>query len=177
MRTSTEFDSVTAPAEVAPRGASACTDTPVVIVRRTSAGNDAICEDPPKPADDIESWARHALAANGFGDVATTHDAPSAWPTSYELHRAARAQRSYVLGGIILAAFRAVGAFARRAYLRHRQRQEAKATYDALRQLDDRALHDLGFDRSEIRSIAAEAAGEAEYSRMREKWTSYGLPR
>ena len=32
--------------------------------------------------------------------------------------------------------------------------------YHALRQLDDHTLRDLGFDRSEIRSVVAELAGE-----------------
>ena len=61
----------------------------------------------------------------------------------------------------------AVGAFARRAYAGYRQRREANALSDALRQLDDRLLRDLGFDRSEIRSVAAEVTGEAETTRMR----------
>ena len=45
-----------------------------------------------------------------------------------------------------------------------------------LAKLDELALHDLGFDRSEMRSIAAEVTGEAEYTRMRERWTTFGLP-
>jgi uncharacterized protein YjiS (DUF1127 family) len=61
----------------------------------------------------------------------------------------------------------AVGAFARRAYARYRQRREASALRDTLRQLDDRMLHDLGFDRSEISSVAAEFTREAESTRLR----------
>jgi uncharacterized protein YjiS (DUF1127 family) len=59
-------------------------------------------------------------------------------------------------------ALRAGGAIARRAFARYRQRREAMATYDMLRGLDDRALHDLGVDRSELMSLAAELAGGAE---------------
>jgi len=57
------------------------------------------------------------------------------------------------------------GAIARRAYARHRQRRQVMATCDALRRLDDHLLRDLGFDRSEIRSVAAEATRKAAYTR------------
>jgi hypothetical protein len=48
--------------------------------------------------------------------------------------------------------------------------------YDALQQLDDHTLRDLGFDRNEIRSVAAEVTGEAEYTRVRAPLTSHSLP-
>ena len=105
-----------------------------------------------------------------------TSTASSAQPTSYQQHRAARAQRSFSLGEIIVAAIEAVSAIARRAYARHRQRRQARAFYDALRELDDRTLHDLGFDRSELTSVAAENSGEAEHSRMRAHLMSHTLP-
>jgi uncharacterized protein YjiS (DUF1127 family) len=142
-------------------------DTPIVMLGRGSAGNDATCEHPAIFKDDVEPRARHALAANGFGDVPTTDTASSEHPTSYELHHAARANRSLILGDVIVATIRAVGAIARRAHARHRQHRQARATYDALRQLDDRALRDLGFDRSEITSVAAEVTGETECTRVR----------
>jgi uncharacterized protein YjiS (DUF1127 family) len=81
--------------------------------------------------------------------------------------RSARAYRSSTFGESIVAALRAAGAAVRRAHARYRQRREARAIYDALRHLDDRTLHDLGFDRSEIASVAAEATGAAERSRIR----------
>ena len=46
----------------------------------------------------------------------------------------------------------------------------------ALRELDDRTLHDLGFDRSEITSVAAEVSGRAEPARMRALLMSHTLP-
>ncbi len=56
---------------------------------------------------------------------------------------------------------------ARLAYARHRQREQARDIYEALRVLDDRALRDLGFHRSEILSVAAKATGAAERTRVR----------
>jgi uncharacterized protein YjiS (DUF1127 family) len=50
------------------------------------------------------------------------------------------------------------------------KRREAQTTRAALEALDDRVLLDLGFARSEIESVAAEASGEAERTRALE-WT------
>jgi uncharacterized protein YjiS (DUF1127 family) len=176
MRNSTDLDSLAALEEVAPHGAITCSDTPIAILRRGPAGNDATCEDRAISTDELERRAQHARAANGLGDVATIDTPVSARPTSYELPQAARAHRSFILGEIIVAAIKAAGAIARRAHARHRQRRQARAIYDALRQLDDRTLHDLGFDRSEITSVAAEVTGEAEYTPVRALPTSHGLP-
>jgi len=172
MRKSTDLHSLAELEEVAPRGVITCGDTPTVILRREPAGNDAICEDPVSSRDHAEQWDRRAFGPHAFGDVATTDTASSARPISYGLHQAAFAYRSFTLGEIIVAAIQAVGAIARRAYARHRQRRRAKASYDALCELDDRALRDLGFHRSEIRSVAAEVTGEAEYTRVRALPTS-----
>ena len=86
---------------------------------------------------------------------------------SYALHQASLAHRSFTLGEIVVEAIRAIGAIASRAHARYRQHRQARATYDALRELDDRTLRDLGLDRSELRSIVAEVTGEAERTRMR----------
>ena len=112
--------------EVAPRVVIAPSDASLVILRRTVPGNDATYEDP--AISDTEAWARHALAANGFGEGAgfgdgAIIDAPSAPPTSYELYRDARAHRSFTLGEIIIATIQAVADFSRRARARHRQRR------------------------------------------------------
>jgi len=179
MRKLIELDSVAAVEEVAARVVIPSSDTSLVILRRGTPGNDAAYEDPTISA---EAWARHALAANGFGDGAgagdgAITDAPSARPTSYELYHAARAHCSFTLGEIIVALMQALAAFARQSLARHRQRRQARSTYDALRQLDDRTLRDLGLERSEIRSVAAEVAGEAERTRVRALLTSHSLPR
>jgi hypothetical protein len=120
MRKLVELDSVAAVEEVAARVVIAPSDASLVILRRTAPGNDAAYEDP--AVSDAEAWARHALAANGFGDGAIA-DAGSARPTSYELYHDARAYRSFTLGEIIVAVMQAVAAFARRARARHRQRR------------------------------------------------------
>jgi len=60
--------------------------------------------------------------------------------------------------------------WALRMLARYGQHRRAMATRAALAQLDDRVLHDLGFDRSEIASVAAEAAGDAEYTRSLAMW-------
>jgi uncharacterized protein YjiS (DUF1127 family) len=117
-----------------------------------------------------------ALATNGFGDSTNADAVSSTRLANYQLHRAARAHRSFTLGEIIVAAVQAAGAIVRQAQARHRQRQRAKATYDALQELDDHMLRDLGFDRSELRSVAAEATGDAERTRVRAFFT-LDLPR
>jgi uncharacterized protein YjiS (DUF1127 family) len=166
MRKSTDSENLAALEDVALFNVSTGSDTPTIILGYGSAGNDAACEDPAMSEDDLDTLARDAPAADGLGDVATDMGS-SARPTSYDLHRAARAYRSVILGEFIVAAIQAVGAIARRAYARQRQRRQATAIHDALRRLDDRALRDLGFDRSETRSVAAEVTGEAEHTRVR----------
>ena len=110
-----------------------------------------------------------------MGDLETA--VPSVPPSSPELQRAARAHLSFTLGEIVVEAFRAAGAVARRAYVRYRQHRRARAIHATLRELDDHTLRDLGLDRSEIRSVAAELTGEAERTRVRVLQSSYGFPR
>lgn len=178
MRTSNNLDTLIPLEEDAPRGVITCRDAAILILRRGPAVGDATRGGAISAKDEIESWAQHALATNGFGDVATTADrASSAQPTSYRLHQDARVHSWLTLGDIVVAAIHAVGAIARRAYAQYRQRRQARVTYDILRSLDDRTLRDLGFDRSEIRSVAAELTGEAEYTHVRALQTLYNLPK
>jgi len=142
-------------------GCNTCRDTPAVCVRIGSTENDSALSE-----DGAESWPAHAIAANDPVDVAASESTSSGLPGSYELHRAARAHRSLMLGSIIVAAVQAVVAIARRAYVRQRQRHRASATYDVLRRLDDRMLRDMGIDRSEIGSVAAEMSGIAQPTRV-----------
>jgi hypothetical protein len=60
-----------------------------------------------------------------------------------------------------------VARIARRAVGASKAGQGFRGTAEPLAGLDARTLRDLGLDRSEIFSIAAEAAGNAELSRLR----------
>ncbi len=159
--------------EVADREVSVCTDTPLLVIpRRGTADNDATCDDPALSTCDAESWARYASAASGFGDAAT-----AGWPTSYEVHQAAKSRRARSLGASIAAAARAIRESARRLVARYRQRQDAKAAYDLLRGLDDHLLRDLGFDRSYIAAVTRESSAADISARMLTYWTSKGPPK
>ncbi len=57
-------------------------------------------------------------------------------------------------------------ALVRRAQFYLIKRRSRAATYRSLRQLDNRMLHDLGLDRSEILSVAVEACGDAADTRI-----------
>jgi len=126
MRKATDPSNVAAFEEVA-RVVITSSAAPTVFLRRESAGNDADGADPVNSGDEVERWARHAHAANGFGDAAVTDgassitdSAPQAPLASYELYHAARAHRSFTLGEIVVAMIRALGAVARRAVARDR---------------------------------------------------------
>ena len=64
-----------------------------------------------------------------------------------------------VAGAIVAAATRIQGEWTRG--------QQDRATREALRNLDDHMLRDLGFDRSEISSVAAEVASRTDRTRVR----------
>jgi len=165
MREATCLKSPTPPEHIAITGAKGDRDAAVVVLRRSVNGNPPI-DAPASGSDEIESRAQHARAANGLGGLDTAPPIASR-PASYELQQAAGTRRSFTLGEAVVAAIRAGSAIAQRAYARYRQRRQASAFYDALRQLDDHTLRDLGFDRSEIRSVVAEVTGEAEHTRLR----------
>ena len=111
-----------------------------------------------------EAWPWH-LVPSTRSDVDATEAAYAAWPSSHDLYREAQLRRAALLGDVMAAALRALGAALRKVYARYRQLEAERATYEALHQLDDRSLRDLGFVRDEIRSVAAELTGRAEHSR------------
>ena len=107
-----------------------------------------------------DALALRVFAGNGFGDAAIGPADLQLLLSSGELYQLARAHRSYQLREIVSAALQAVGDFGRRVIIGWKRRQQARATYTALRELDPRILRDLGFHRSELMSIAAERAYE-----------------
>jgi uncharacterized protein YjiS (DUF1127 family) len=126
------------------------------------------------PALGMEAWPWHLVPPTRSAD-ADAREAVSLAPLSYELHQEAQRRRAAFLGGLIAAGIRAIGGAVRRAHARYRQRRTERATYVALHDLDDRSLRDLGFSRDEIRSVAAEVAGRAEYGRRlaRPTWPTH----
>jgi uncharacterized protein YjiS (DUF1127 family) len=97
--------------------------------------------------------------------AANADDPLDPWPASYSLMRTARARRAQALSRLLLAAAHRVRDAVAQAWLNYRRRRHTRAIYSALADLDDRTLRDLGFHRSEIWSVAAEATGEAEQTR------------
>lgn len=176
MQTSTDSEGVVALEEFLSAGADTCNETPSAILWRGAAGNDATWQDATTLADDAEPWVRRVLVANRSADCGTGDAPVPGRPTSSGLYLAARAHRSHLLGESAVTVLRAAGGLARRAYARYRQRREARNIRDVLRGLDDRMLRDLGLDRSEIASVAAEVTGEAEHTRVRAQLSSHGLP-
>jgi len=120
---------------------------------------------------DTEGWARHAGASNGFADLGMMSDLVDA-----RLHAAPRGDYRNRLFDPLVTAARAALAWLRAVNARRRQRREAHAMYEALRGLDDRTVHDMGFTRSELGSVAAEASGLATPTRANTLHTTYGLP-
>jgi uncharacterized protein YjiS (DUF1127 family) len=124
---------------------------------------------------DTDGWARHAGGANGFGEIAGMPHLFTAVPERAAIVDLAHRERTRRIGDMVLRALAATASLVRRALVRYRQHRDARRMYDALRQLDDRALHDLGLDRSELTSIAHEVVGRAEATRAHSS-AIYGLP-
>ena len=113
---------------------------------------------------DADGWARHAAGANGFSDV-TVHDAFAPRELARPLYYQARAEHARAVGDGIVAACRALVRGVQRARAAWQPWRAAREVYESLSELDDRTLHDLGIDRSELTSVAREASGQAEYTR------------
>ncbi|GMV58756.1 MAG: hypothetical protein AMXMBFR72_18600 [Betaproteobacteria bacterium] len=141
--------------------------------RVPAASNDGVFA-----ASAIDAWARRAVAANGFG-AADLSGAPPA---------AARVEAGEALAQFVDAPHRAsfaqiARAFAdlaadalRGAVAKWRAGRIARAARAELAQLDDRTLSDLGLHRSELGSIAAELAREADTNRRRVLLSLHTLP-
>ena len=128
-----------------------------------------------QPAPSDRAAGMEAVAGNGSAawqrglvtpaDLPASDTIPSDWSRSYAIYMAARTNRAFVLGELAAVAMQIVADFMRDMAERYRRRRRESAAREALSQLDDRTLHDLGIDRSEIASVAAEAAGARELSR------------
>jgi uncharacterized protein YjiS (DUF1127 family) len=116
--------------------------------------------------DAIDAWARHAAAANGFG-YAGISEPQVRTPVSYELWRETRVQRSRAIGEAVAAIVWVIVWLTGSFWRSWQRRLEAAATYEGLGALDDHTLRDLGIDRSELGSVAAEVEGRAARTRLR----------
>ena len=140
------------------------TYAPQMLARFTAASNDgAYATD---RAAELDGWARRAATANGFGDARADAQVMPQGPDAYQLTLEARSERSASLAAILATLAAAVASAVRRLHASWSMARSARATYRALRQLDVRTLHDLGLDRSEMRSVAAEIAGESDRTRI-----------
>jgi len=126
-----------------------------------SASNDPSY--PRADAHELAAWARRAALANGFGE-APTNLMPAA--DSLTRDQPAHDIRSFALATIVTDLARATAGALRRAIGNWRRQRDRHATERALRALDARTLRDLGFDPSEVRSVAMELSGGAEPTRV-----------
>jgi uncharacterized protein YjiS (DUF1127 family) len=111
---------------------------------------------------DMGAWTRHATGANGFGDADEVSLA-----ATYDVYHRARESRAEFVAGLVARFARRTTEALRGLAKRISRRRQAADTRAALDELDDRTLRDLGFHRTEIGSIAAEASGDAERTRAR----------
>jgi uncharacterized protein YjiS (DUF1127 family) len=87
--------------------------------------------------------------------------------SSYELALKPREAAHAGFGEILAAMAEALASQLRLISAAWQRAREARATRQALEGLDARMLRDIGFDRSEAPSIAAELAGSAPLTRIR----------
>ena len=140
------------------------TYAPQMLARFTAASNDGAYAT--NRAAELDGWARRAATANGFGDARADAQVMPQGPDAYRLTLEARSARSASLAAIVATLAAAVASAVRRLHASWSMARSARATYRALRELDARTLHDLGLDRSEMRSLAAEIAGESDRTRI-----------
>jgi uncharacterized protein YjiS (DUF1127 family) len=142
--------------------------SPAITVRiRTAAGNDAIYDEPAMAFTAAAPAAQSARAATQSGADALAESASLMWPDISRMYQAARSARARAMGALMIAAIHAAGALAHREYERLGRYRRARSVRTALADLDDHTLRDIGLDRSEISSVAAEMAGMAARTRMR----------
>ena len=99
-------------------------------------------------------------------DAGMVRLAPVAVRLSFELHAAARAERSRQIADLIASTLRWLNGQWQRYAERRRQRAVMRSTYRALRALDSRTLRDLGIGHGEIFAVALEVGRNAESARL-----------
>jgi uncharacterized protein YjiS (DUF1127 family) len=145
-----------------------------------TASNDSLFERQSEARRTLSAWARHAGAANGFGGQTpeeTQKEAPQATvpANALQLALAARAARADVFWRVVFQGGHLAAQAVRRILAAWRRQRDEHATYRALSGLDQHTLRDIGFDRSEARSVAAELAGRADPTRARALMTLRSL--
>jgi len=114
------------------------------------------------------STPRSWIMVDDLDAMAANVDEPlDPWPSSYALYQTARERRGEAVASLVRGTASAVRGAILRAWKRYRQRRETRGVCEALRRLDDRTLRDLGIHRCEILSVASEATGAAERTRVR----------
>jgi uncharacterized protein YjiS (DUF1127 family) len=116
---------------------------------------------------ELDALVLRTFAGSGFGDAVIDTTVAPAPVTSFDLYHLARAHRSYQLREIVKALLQAVTDAVQPVITRWRQKQQARAAYRTLQALDTRTLRDLGFDRSELMSVATELATGGSSTRVR----------
>ena len=130
-----------------------------------AASNDAAFDRAQSITAELAAWAQRASMANGFAETGLC-DAPVPFAVSHVHNQPARASWSASLREILAAMIDALRDQARGWAMQWKHYQLQRATYRALDELDARTLHDIGLERSELRSVAVELTGAAELTRM-----------
>ena len=143
---------------------------------RTSAvaSNDRLYGAASGTSEVIDAWARRAALASGFGDAPVTGTSVERF-SSHELALAARAAAHAGIGEILAALAQGFASQMRSVIASWKRARDARATRRALEQLDSRTLRDIGFERSEVASVAAELTGGAPVTRIRTLMTLHHL--
>jgi uncharacterized protein YjiS (DUF1127 family) len=137
--------------------------TPVAVPVLLKAPRHSANEDNIDPScGDCKARSPRSPSARGPGDAALLRTGNFEHLTAVRLNSAARIDRSRLATKLAAAAWRAVVSRIQQLLARAKQRRRARATHLALRNLDARTLRDIGFDRSEILSVATGFPGAAD---------------